>query len=307
MTWISEANLVSAMANSGIFGVLASGAMDGDLLKSEILKTVAKTDKHFGVNVIVMNPKLHDLIDVCGEQKMSHIVLAGGIPNKEIIEKAHAYGMRVLSFAPSLSVAKKLFKNGLDALILEGSEAGGHVGPLSTLVLVQDILPNLRGYPIFVAGGILRGEVFASFLRLGAAGCQMGTVFACSKESVAHENFKKALFRARGRDAVIPVQLDKKFPISPVRAVENIGTNEFVAKQREIIAKFENNEISQEEGRLQLEHFWVGALRRATREGDVERGSLMAGQIVQLIKEEKTVCEIIFTLLNEAEDFLEKE
>ena len=304
MTWISESNLVSAMSNAGIFGVLASGAMSGDLLKNEIILTQEKTSKNFGVNIILMNPKLDELIDVCGERKVSHIVLAGGIPDKNVISKIHSYGIRVLSFAPMLSIAKRLFKNGVDALILEGSEAGGHVGPVSTMVLIQDILLNLKEYPIFVAGGILRGEIFASMLQLGAVGCQLGTIFACTKESVAHEEFKKAFFRASGRDAITPTQLDKKFPISPVRGIGNAGTREFIEKQKEIIQKFEKNEISLEEGRLALEHFWVGALRRAVQDGDTERGSLMSGQIVQIVNEEKSISEIVATILREAEELL---
>ena len=304
MTWISEPNLVSAMSNAGIFGALASGAMDGNLLKNEIAITQEKTNKSFGVNIILMNPKLHELIDVCGEKKISHVVLAGGIPDKDIISKIHGYGMQVMSFAPSLSIAKRLFKNGVDALILEGSEAGGHVGPVSTMILIQDILLNLKEYPIFVAGGILRGEIFASMLQLGAIGCQLGTVFACAKESIAHENFKKAFFKANGRDAITPTQLDKKFPISPVRALGNTATNEFMEKQKKIVSQFEEKEISLEDGRLSLEHFWVGALRRAVQDGDTDRGSLMSGQIVQIVKEERPVADIVSTILSEAEEYL---
>lgn len=304
MTWISNASLVSAMSNAGIFGVLASGAMDGDLLSSEITATQQKTKRNFGVNIIYMNPKLHDLIEVCHEKSVSHIIIAGGVPDKDIVAKIHSYGMQVIGFAPALSIAKRLFKNGIDALILEGCEAGGHVGPISTLVLIQDVLLNMRGYPIFVAGGILRGEIFASMLQLGAWGCQMGSVFACCKESTAHENFKQTFLRANGRDAQTPVQLDKKFPIAPVRAIANTGTEEFIAKQRDILRKFENEEISWEDGRLQLEHFWAGALRRAVVDGDVERGSIMAGQIVELIKEEKKTSEIIAAIMIESEGFL---
>ncbi len=304
MTWISESNLVSSMANAGIFGALASGAMDGDILKSEIEQTQSKTKCDFGVNIILLNPKLHELIEVCGEKKISHIVLAGGVPDKEVIDKIHSYGMQVISFAPALSIAKRLFKHKVDALILEGSEAGGHVGPISTMILIQDILLSMKEYPIFIAGGILRGEVFSSMLQLGAYGCQLGTVFACAKESIAHENFKKAFFRASGRDAVTPIQLDKKFPIAPVRALKNVGTNEFMEKQKEVIEKFENNTISLEDGRLSLEHFWAGTLRKAVHEGDIDRGSLMAGQIVEIVCEEKSVYDIVDNILFEAETYL---
>jgi enoyl-[acyl-carrier protein] reductase II len=304
MTWISEANLVAAMSNVGIFGVLASGAMEPDLLRKEIEATREKTDRNFGVNVILMHPMLRDLIDVCGEKKVSHLILAGGIPDKSVIGKIHSYGMQAMAFAPALSIAKRLFKHGIDSLILEGSEAGGHVGPLSTMVLIQDVLLNMANYPIFVAGGILRGEIVASTLRLGAVGCQLGTVFACCKESTAHENFKKALLKASGRNAVTPPHLDKKFSVAPVRALENVGTEEFAAKQREILAKFERGEVELNNGRLSLEHFWAGALRRGVREGDVDRGSIMSGQIVEIIKEERSVKEIIDSLLAEAESFL---
>ncbi|MDR2782076.1 MAG: nitronate monooxygenase [Holosporaceae bacterium] len=306
MTWISESNLVSSMANAGIFGVLASGAMDGNILKNEIESTQKKTQKKFGVNIILMNPKLHDLIEVCGEKKISHLVLAGGIPDKAIIEKIHSYGMQAITFAPAQSIAKRLFKHGIDALILEGSEAGGHVGPVSTMILVQDILLNMVGYPIFIAGGILRGEIIASMMQLGAVGCQLGTVFACCKESTAHENFKNVLLKANGRNAVTPVQLDKKFPISPVRAIANIATEEFIAKQREILTRFENGEVALDNGRLSLEHFWAGSLRRAVCEGDVDHGSLMSGQIVEIVKEERYINDIVATILREAEDFLTK-
>ena len=307
MTWISESNLTSALSNAGLFGVLASGAMDGDLLKEEITQTQQKTDKNFGVNIIVMNPKIQDLIDVCGEKKVSHVILAGGIPEKSVIDKIHSYGLQVMAFAPALSIAKRLFKQGIDSLVIEGHEAGGHVGPLTTMVLIQDILLNLKEYPIFIAGGILRGEIVASLLQLGAAGCQLGTVFACCKESIAHENFKKAFFKASGRNAVLPVQLDKKFNIAPVRALENIGSVEFVEKQREVLGKFERGEVAADNGRLSLEHFWAGSLRRAVREGDTERGSLMSGQIVELIREERCIADIVSQILTEAESFLSKQ
>jgi enoyl-[acyl-carrier protein] reductase II len=278
--------------------------MDGDFLRNELTLTQTKTSNTFGVNIILMNPKLHDLIDVCGEKKISHIILAGGIPDKEIIDKIHAYGIQVIAFAQSLAIAKRLFRNNVDAIILEGNEAGGHVCPVSTMILIQDILLNLNEYPIFVAGGILRGEVFASMLMMGAVGCQLGTVFACAKESVAHSNFKNAFFRANGRNAITTVQLDKRFPIAHVRALENKGTDAFMEKQKEIIEKFENGEILLNEGQLTLEKFFAGSLRRAVQEGDIEHGSLMAGQIVQMVNEEKSVKEILEKILSESENYL---
>jgi len=307
MTWISESNLVSAMSNAGIFGVLASGAMDGDALAKEIDLTKQKTDKNFGVNLIVMNPKLQDLIDVCGEKKVSHVILAGGIPDKSMIDKIHGYGLHAMSFAPALSIAKRLFKQGIDSLVIEGNESGGHVGPISTMVLIQSILLEMQGYPIFVAGGILRGEMVASLMQLGAFGCQLGTVFACCKESVAHPKFKEAFFRAHGRNTAPQVQLDKRFPVASVRVIENVATEEFMQKQRMAIDQIEKGKTTPEEGFLALEHFWAGALRRAVQEGDVDRGSLMAGEIVELVKEEKTIAEIIDKIMNEADAYLSRD
>lgn len=306
MTWISEANLVSEMSNAGIFGVLASGAMDGDALAKEIDATQQKTDKNFGVNLIVMNPKLQDLIDVCGEKKVSHVILAGGIPDKNMIDKIHGYGIQTMAFAPALSIAKRLFKQGVDSLVIEGNESGGHVGPVSTMVLIQSILLEMRDYPIFVAGGILRGEMIAALLQLGAAGCQLGTVFACCKESLAHPKFKEAFFRARGRNTATQVQLDKRFPVASVRVIENVATEEFMKKQRLAIEKIEKGETTPEEAFLSLEHFWAGSLRRAVQEGDVDRGSLMSGEIVELVKEEKTIPQIVDTIITEAENYLDR-
>lgn len=306
MTWVSDSNLVSAISNAGAFGVLACGAMSAESLSKEIEVTTKKTDKNFGVNLILAHPDLQDLIDVCGEHKVSHIFFAGGIVEKKFIEKSHSYGMKCFGFAPTLILAKRMFKNGVDGLIIEGNEAGGHIGPVSTLVLVQEILLELQGYPIFVAGGIVRGEIYASMLNLGAYGCQLGSVFACCKDAAVHADFKKAFVLAKSRDAVSSVQLDKNFPVTAVRALENDASKEFLVRQKEALFKFESGEWSLEEARLTLEKFWAGALRRAAVEGDIKTGSMMAGQSVGLINAELSVEEIIAKLVNEADEFLNK-
>lgn len=304
MTWISDEHLVSAISNAGAFGVLAGGAMSPDRLSNMIQATKEKTDANFGVNLILAHPELQNLIDVCGEKKVSHLVLAGGIPDANMIKKAHDYGMKCIGFAPSLAIAKRLFKLGIDGLIIEGHEAGGHVGPVSTLVLVQEILLQLPEKPIFVAGGIMRGEVYASMLLMGACGCQMGSVFACCKESQVHQDFKKSFISANSRDAVVSVQLDKKFPVTAVRAIENKAYTEFMKMQKDALFKYESQEWTLEEARLSLEHFWAGALRRAAVEGDLDTGSIMAGQSVGLIKDELSINEILQKLMSEADDFL---
>lgn len=304
MSWVSERNLVAAISNAGGFGVIACGAMTPELLDSEIAATKALTSKPFGVNLITMHPRLFDLIEVCRKHGVSHVVLAGGIPPKGSVEaiKAGDSGIKVICFAPTLALAKKLLRSGADALVIEGMEAGGHIGPVSTSVLAQEILPALADeHLIFVAGGIGRGEAIASYLEMGAAGVQLGTRFACATESIAHPDFKKAFFRASAREAVASVQVDPRLPVIPVRALKNKGTEEFTAKQREVAALLDEGGIDMAEAQLQIEHFWAGALRRAVIEGDVENGSVMAGQSVGMVTKEEPAADIIAELMAQCE------
>ena len=309
MSWISERNLVAAISNAGGFGVLACGSMSPDLLRTEIQATRELTRMPFGVNLITMHPQLEALIDVCLEEKVSHIVLAGGVPSAPAIKRVKDGGAKLICFTPALALGKRMIRNGADALVIEGMEAGGHIGPISTTVLAQEILPELHEQvPVFVAGGIGRGEAIVSYLEMGAAGVQLGTLFVCATECVAHENFKKAFLRAAARDAVPTPQLDPRFPVSPVRAIVNGGTKLFVDKQREVIAKFDAGKLSKEEAQLEIEHFWAGALRRAVIDGDVENGSLMAGQVVGLVKDEQPTLTILTELVRQAEqNLLERE
>jgi len=209
--------------------------------------------------------------------------------------------MKVICFAPAVALAKKLVRMDVDALVIEGSEAGGHIGPVSLNVLAQEILPVIREVPVFVAGGIGRGEAMLAYLEMGAAGVQMGTRFACAAESIAHENFKKAFFRAAARDAVPTVQLDENFPVIPVRALKNEGSQRFIRHQAETLARFQSGELTKEAAQLDIEHFWAGALRRAVIEGDVQNGSLMAGQSVGMVTREQPVAEIIAEIIAQAD------
>ena len=301
MSWISERNLVSALSNAGGFGVIACGSMGPDLLEPEIIATRQMTDKPFGVNLITMHPLIDELVDVCLRQKVTHVVLAGGLPSGATIKKLKEGGAKVICFAPVLVLAKRLIRSGADALVIEGSEAGGHIGPVSTSVLAQEILSEITDIPIFVAGGIGRGEAMVSYLEMGAAGVQLGTRFVCATECIAHENFKKAFIRASSRDAVSTVQIDPRFPVIPVRAINNKGTEEFMDVQRSVIEKFNAGDLDQGEAQLEIEHFWAGALKRAVIDGDVEGGSLMAGQIVGMVKKEQPMAEIFEDLVGQAE------
>ncbi|EHH68522.1 NAD(P)H-dependent flavin oxidoreductase [Gluconobacter morbifer] len=306
MSWVSERHLVSAISNAGGFGVIACGAMSPDRLEEEIVATQALTKKPFGVNLITMHPDLDRLVDVCLAHDVSHIVLAGGVPSSATIRRVRDGGARVIGFAPALALGKRLVKMGIEALVIEGSEAGGHVGPVSLTVLAQEILPHIRDVPVFVAGGLGRGDAIVSYLEQGASGAQLGTIFAASTESIAHENFKKAFLRANARDAVTTVQLDEMFPVIPVRGLANEGGRRFRQLQSEALQKFLDGELTKQEALLSIEHFWSGALRRAVIEGDVENGSVMAGQSVGMVKAVKPVAEIIQTLVSEAVTAIEQ-
>jgi enoyl-[acyl-carrier protein] reductase II len=304
MTWVSERNLVAAISNAGGFGVIASGSMAPDSLDAEIVATAALTRRPFGVNLITLHPQLMELIDVCIAHRVGHVVLAGGVPGREAILRIRRAGARVVCFAPALALARKLVRMGADALVIEGSEAGGHIGPVSTAVLAQEVLPHLAEVPVFVAGGIGRGEAMLSYLEMGAAGVQLGTRFVCAYESIAHPRFKQAFIRAAARDAVASVQLDPRFPVIPVRALANPATERFSAVQREVIDRFARGALTLKDAQLEIEHFWAGALRRAVIDGDVENGSLMAGQSVGLVTSEQSTAEILDELLAQALDRL---
>ena len=302
MSWVSERNLVAAISNAGGFGVIACGAMTPELLDAEIAATKALTGKPFGVNLITMHPMLFDLIAVCARHRVGHVVLAGGIPPKGSVEAIKEFGAKVLVFAPTLALAKKLLRSGADALVIEGSEAGGHIGPVATSVLAQEFLPELADdHVVFVAGGIGHGDMIAAYLEMGASGVQLGTRFACASESIAHPDFKKAFFRANARDAVASVQVDPRLPVIPVRALKNKGTEEFTAKQIEVARLLDEGKVDMVQAQLEIEQFWAGALRRAVIDGDVENGSLMAGQSVGMVTAEEPVATIMQRLMEQSE------
>ncbi len=305
MSWISERHLVAAISNAGGFGVIACGSMTPDRLAEEIAATQELTAKPFGVNLITMHPELDRLIDVCGEMQVSHIVLAGGLPSGASIKRAKETGAKVLCFAPALVLAKKLVRSGADALVIEGTEAGGHIGPVATSVLAQEILPEMAAQvPVFVAGGIGRGEAVVGYLEMGAAGVQLGTRFVCATECVAHPKFKQAFIKAAARDAVPTTQVDPAFPVIPVRALTNEGTKRFIEFQHEVIRRYRAGELEQKQAQLEIEHFWAGALKRAVIDGDVENGSVMAGQSVGLVTREQPVAEILAELVGQAVEAL---
>ena len=300
MSWVSERHLVSAISNAGGFGVIACGSLGPAALSAEIAATQARTVQPFGVNLITMHPELDGLIDACLHAGVGHVVLAGGVPKGAALRRVRDGGAKAICFAPTLAMAQRLVQFGADALVIEGSEAGGHVGPVSLNVLAQEILPHVTEVPVFVAGGIGRGEAIAAFLRMGAAGAQLGTRFAAASESIAHPRFKDAFVHARARDALPSVQLDPDFPVIPVRALANAATGRFVQHQAEMVRQVADGRLTREQAQLGIEHFWAGALRRAVIEGDVENGSIMAGQSVGMVTEVQSTAAIIAELVDQA-------
>lgn len=301
MSWISEHNLVSAISNAGGFGIIACGSMSANMLELEIALTKKMTNNPFGVNIIIIHPEIHGLLDICIKSGVSHIIFAGGVPKKDIINYVKGAGIKVIGFAPTVGVAMRLIRNGVDGLIIEGMEAGGHIGPVSTSVLAQEILPVFKesSVPIFIAGGIAHGSMMVNYLNMGASGCQMGTIFVCAEESIAHNNFKSIFIDSSSRDTAVSAQISDDFAVIPVRAIKNHATKEFLKFQQETINEYHDSSISKENAQLKIEKYWAGALKKAVIHGDVEYGSVMAGQSVGMINNECSVKEIINTFVQQ--------
>jgi enoyl-[acyl-carrier protein] reductase II len=306
MTWVSDPKLVAAMGEAGGFGLLAGGNAPVEILEKEILQTRELTNKPFGVNLITIAPAYRDQLSLVCEQGCDFVVFAGSFPKESEISRAKDAGAKVICFASTEQLAHSLIKRGTDALILEGSEAGGHIGPVALSVLIQQILFQVETVPIFVAGGIATGRMMAHLLTMGAAGIQMGTRFVMSEECAVHPDFKRVFRRAKARDAMATPQFDSRLPVIPVRALKNEGSRDFNRLQYDLIGRLEKGEIDREEAQYEVERFWVGALRDAVVDGEVKQGSLMAGQSVGLVNEIKPLRGIMDELMEDAEAELQR-
>lgn len=302
MTWISDPQLVSTVGNMGGFASLAGGNMPPEMFADVIDKTRSLTDRPFSANIIVIAPNYRDHLDVCCEKKMSHIVFAGSMPRQSEVQQAKDSGAKVICFASTASMARRMVRFGADALVLEGSEAGGHIGHVSTTVLLQDILFDYADeLPIFVAGGIAHGAMVGHVCLMGAAGAQLGTRFVVAEECQAHPNFKQAFIRARAREAISTPQYSSKLPVVAVRALKNTAMDNFGDLQMELLEKLSEGEITRIEAQFEVEKYWVGSLRDGAVDGDVVKGSLMAGQSVGLIDKVQPMREILQQLVDEAD------
>ncbi len=301
MTWVSDARLVAAVCNAGGFGCLAGGNAPAKVLEDEIRKVRELTTKPFAVNLVTIAPMYKEHLEVVCQQKVPFVVFAGSFPKEEPVQRVKATGAKVMCFASTDSIAQRMIRYGAEAIILEGMEAGGHVGHVSLIVLLQQVLFATSAVPVFVAGGLASGRMAAHLLLMGASGIQLGTRFAVSEESPAHPDFKQHFLRANARDAVSTPQFDSRLPVVAVRALRNQGHDDFSRLQLELIARLDRKEITREAAQLEVEKFWMGALRRAVQEGDIKRGSLMAGQSVGLVDRIQPVADIIRELTDEME------
>ena len=306
MTWVSDPRLVSAVCNAGGFGCLAGGNAPVEVLESHIAETRRLTPHPFAVNLITIAPAYREHLNLVKRLSLPYVIFAGGFPKADDIRIVKETGAKVMCFASTESIAKRMLRYGADAIMLEGMEAGGHVGHVSLAVLLQQVLFEVEDAPVFVAGGVATGRMSAHLLLMGAAGVQMGTRFAVARESCAHEEFKRRFLRANARDAVSTPQFDSRLPVVAVRALRNDGIDDFGRLQLALIRELDEGTIRRQDAQLKVEEFWMGALRRAVQNGDVQNGSLMAGQSVGLVDRVMSVQEIMDELVTDTEDELRR-
>ncbi|HIT85484.1 MAG TPA: enoyl-[acyl-carrier-protein] reductase FabK [Candidatus Ornithomonoglobus intestinigallinarum] len=288
MAWVATAELAAAVSNGGGLGLIAAGGAPADVVREQIRKCRTMTDKPFGVNVMLMSPFAEEVMQVVIEEKPAVVATGAGNPGKYIPALKEA-GIKILPVIASVAMAMKMEKSGADAVIAEGTEAGGHIGEITTMCLVPQVVDAVS-IPVVAAGGIAdkRGAVAA--FALGADGIQVGTRFICSTECIAHENYKNAVLKAKDRDAVVTGRSTG----APVRALKNKLTKEYERLEKER-APFE-----------EIEALGVGGLRRAFEEGDVQTGSLMAGQSAAMVHEIEPCADIIRSYFDGTEDVIKE-
>ena len=301
MTWVSEPKLVSAVCNNGCFGCIAGGNAPTDILAQQIEETRSLTQNNFGVNLITIAPSYKNHLAMLKDAHVPYIIFAGSFPRESEIAAAKATGAKVMCFASTISIADRMIRFGADAIILEGSEAGGHIGHVSSMILIQQLLFKYADtLPIFVAGGVATGKMMAHLLMMGAAGVQLGTRFVMTDECAVHPKFKEVFLKANARDAIATPQYDSKLPVVAVRALKNKGMQQFGALQLKLLRELEAGTIHRQQAQDEVEKFWVGALRRAAIDGDVDGGSLMAGQAVGLMDKITPISDLVCELLTDA-------
>ncbi|HYE80536.1 MAG TPA: enoyl-[acyl-carrier-protein] reductase FabK [Clostridia bacterium] len=287
MAWVATAELAAAVSNAGGLGIIGAGNAPGDYVRKEIKKVKELTDKPFGVNIMLLSPFVDEVIEAVYEERVPVITTGAGNPGK-YIARFKEIGTKIIPVVPAVALAKKMEQEGVDAVIAEGTESGGHVGELTTMALVPQVVDAVN-IPVIAAGGMADGRGLISALALGAVGVQMGTVFVCASECTAHENYKLAIIKAGDRGTAVTGRVTGH----PVRILKNKLAREF--------EKLEKANAGAEE----YEKLGVGRLKAAVVDGDADYGSVMAGQISGLVKEIKPAKDIIENIMKEADITLE--
>ena len=283
MAQVATGAFAAAVSNAGALGIIGTGAMNGEMMRKEIETAKSLTDKPFGVNLMMMNPDVEEMAQIIAEEKPSVVTTGAGNPGK-YVKMWKEQGIKVIPVVSSVSLAKRLEREGVDAIIAEGTESGGHIGELTTMVLLPQVVDAVS-VPVIGAGGIASGRQMKAAEILGAVGVQIGTVLLGSEECPIHANYKNALIKAKDRATVVT---GRSVGV-PVRVLKNGMTRDYLELEQSGAEKME------------LEKFTLGALRRAVHEGDVDRGSLMAGQVASYIKEVRPLRVILEEMMKEYE------
>ena len=288
MAWVADASLAAGVSNAGGLGIIAAMNSNGEQLREEIRKCKKMTDKIFGVNIMLMSPFAEEVSDVVVEEGIKVITTGAGNPGKYMAKWLEA-GIKVIPVVPSVALARKMEKDGAFAVIAEGGESGGHVGDLTTMALVPQVVDAVK-IPVIAAGGIADGRQIAAAFMLGAQGVQVGTRFLVAKECTISQEYKNKILKARDIDTVVT---GKRLG-HHVRSIRNSFTREYTK------AEYDSANVSDEE----LENMGLGRLRRAVREGDVSQGTVLAGQVASMVKKEQPAREMIEEMFSQAEEVL---
>ena len=286
MAWVAEASLAAAVSNAGGLGLIAAAAAPAQWVREQIRKARELTNKPFGVNIMLMSPQADEVAKVIVEEGVSVVTTGAGSPEKYMADWKNA-GVKVIPVVASSALAKRMERCGADAVVAEGTEAGGHIGELTTMALVPQVADAVK-IPVIAAGGIADGRGMAAAFMLGARGIQAGTVFAASKESVIHEQYKNSILKAKDIDT----RVTGRTTGHPIRVLRNDMARKYL--------ELEKNGADFQE----LEALTLGGLRKAVVEGDIKNGSLMAGQIAGLVKESLSCEELIRQMVSQAENLM---
>lgn len=290
MAWISESGLAAAVSNAGGAGIISTGGRSVDFVRDEIRKAKTLTDKPFGANVMLMSPNVEEVVEAICEEKPAFVTMGAGNP-VPYIDRFHAAGIKIIPVVPNVKLAKRVEEKGADALVVEGMEAGGHIGNLTTMALMTEVLPEVETIPVLVAGGIADGRGMAAALLMGAGGVQIGTRFLVAEECKAHPNMKQKLIDAIDTDTIVTGLTMR----AAVRGVKNAFTEKFVALEH-----------AGDTPREELSAMVRGTNKLAAIDGDVENGMVQAGQSLLPLKKIEPVAVIIETMVKEAREALRK-